>query len=135
MNGAIGAALYRSLSQLNLVIYAKLSLVAALTSGSGSVRKPCPLGIVPIPSLTQVAQMLENIGGDAVQFTDAELAELNQYASAIEVQGARLPGGILVRVRSTSERISKESERCQLAETARNHRFPPVSASHKRYTQ
>jgi aryl-alcohol dehydrogenase-like predicted oxidoreductase len=51
--------------------------------------------IVPIPGTTQMAHMLENIGADAVQFTDAELAELNQSLSAIEIQGARLPDGVL----------------------------------------
>ena len=51
--------------------------------------------IVPIPGTTQMAHMLENIGADGVQFTDAELTELNQSVAAIEVQGARLPDGIL----------------------------------------
>lgn len=51
--------------------------------------------IVPIPGTTQMAHMLENIGADAVQFTDAELTELNQSVSAIEVLGARLPEGVL----------------------------------------
>jgi aryl-alcohol dehydrogenase-like predicted oxidoreductase len=51
--------------------------------------------IVPIPGTTQMAHMIENIGADAVQFTDAELTELNQSVSAIEVRGARLPDGVL----------------------------------------
>jgi aryl-alcohol dehydrogenase-like predicted oxidoreductase len=51
--------------------------------------------IVPIPGSTQMAHMLENIGADAVQFTEDEITELNQAVSAIEVQGARLPDGIL----------------------------------------
>jgi aryl-alcohol dehydrogenase-like predicted oxidoreductase len=51
--------------------------------------------IVPIPGTTQMAHMLENIGADGVQFTDAELTELNQSVAAIEVQGARLPDGVL----------------------------------------
>jgi aryl-alcohol dehydrogenase-like predicted oxidoreductase len=51
--------------------------------------------IVPIPGSTQMAHMLENIGADAVQFTGDEIAELNQTVSAIEVQGARLPDGVL----------------------------------------
>jgi aryl-alcohol dehydrogenase-like predicted oxidoreductase len=51
--------------------------------------------IVPIPGSTQMAHMLENIGADAVQFTGDEIAELNQSVSAIKVQGARLPDGIL----------------------------------------
>ncbi|HEY5777936.1 MAG TPA: aldo/keto reductase, partial [Terrimicrobiaceae bacterium] len=47
--------------------------------------------IVPIPGTTQMAHMLENIGAEAVRFTPAELAELNETVSAIEVHGARLP--------------------------------------------
>jgi aryl-alcohol dehydrogenase-like predicted oxidoreductase len=47
--------------------------------------------IVPIPGTTQMAHMLENIGAGAVQFTPAELAELNEAVSAIPVRGARLP--------------------------------------------
>lgn len=42
-----------------------------------------------------MAHMLENSGADAVQFTGDEIAELNQSVSAIEVQGARLPDGLL----------------------------------------
>ncbi len=51
--------------------------------------------IVPIPGTTQMAHMIENSGADAVQFTAAELTELNQAVSAIEVRGARLPDGVL----------------------------------------
>ncbi|MBZ0295081.1 MAG: aldo/keto reductase [Anaerolineae bacterium] len=51
--------------------------------------------IVPIPGSTQMAHMLENIGADAVQFAEDEIAELNQAVAAIEVQGARLPDGVL----------------------------------------
>jgi aryl-alcohol dehydrogenase-like predicted oxidoreductase len=51
--------------------------------------------IVPIPGTTQMAHMLENSGADAVQFTEDEIAELNQSVAAIEVQGARLPDGVL----------------------------------------
>jgi aryl-alcohol dehydrogenase-like predicted oxidoreductase len=51
--------------------------------------------IVPIPGTTQMAHMVENAGAMAVQFTAPELAELNASVSAIEVQGARLPEGVL----------------------------------------
>ena len=47
--------------------------------------------IVPIPGTTQMAHMLENIGANAVQFTSAELTELNRSVATIQVQGARLP--------------------------------------------
>ncbi len=51
--------------------------------------------IVPIPGTTQMAHMIENTGASAVRFTPAELSELNAAVSAIEIQGARLPAGVL----------------------------------------
>lgn len=42
-----------------------------------------------------MAHLIENIGAHGVQFTAAELNELNQSVAAIEVQGARLPDGVL----------------------------------------
>jgi aryl-alcohol dehydrogenase-like predicted oxidoreductase len=51
--------------------------------------------IVPIPGTTQMAHMLENIGAAEVQFTPAELAELNRSVSAIQIRGARLPDVVL----------------------------------------
>ena len=52
--------------------------------------------IVPIPGTTQMPHMIENIGAAAVRFTAAELAELNQSVSAIQIRGARLPDAVLV---------------------------------------
>jgi aryl-alcohol dehydrogenase-like predicted oxidoreductase len=51
--------------------------------------------IVPIPGTTQMAHMIENTGATAVRFTPTELTELNAAVSAIEIQGARLPAGVL----------------------------------------
>jgi aryl-alcohol dehydrogenase-like predicted oxidoreductase len=51
--------------------------------------------IVPIPGTTQMAHMIENARATAVAFTPAELAELNASVAAIEIQGARLPDGVL----------------------------------------
>ena len=51
--------------------------------------------IVPIPGTTQMAHMLENTGAAAVRFTPAEIAELNASVSAIKIEGARLPEGVL----------------------------------------
>jgi hypothetical protein len=42
-----------------------------------------------------MAHLIENSGADAVQFTAAELSELNQAVAAFEVLGARLPDGVL----------------------------------------
>ncbi|RUT14486.1 aldehyde oxidase [Chroococcidiopsis cubana SAG 39.79] len=52
--------------------------------------------IVPIPGTTQMPHMIENIGAVTVQFTSAELAELNRSVSAIQIRGARLPNEVLV---------------------------------------
>lgn len=51
--------------------------------------------IVPIPGTTQMAHMADNAGAAAVRFTPAELAELTAAASAIQIQGLRLPEGVL----------------------------------------
>jgi aryl-alcohol dehydrogenase-like predicted oxidoreductase len=51
--------------------------------------------IVPIPGTTQMAHMVENTGAMSVQLTTAEAAELNAAVAAIEIQGARLPEGVL----------------------------------------
>jgi aryl-alcohol dehydrogenase-like predicted oxidoreductase len=51
--------------------------------------------IVPIPGTTQMAHMIDNVGAAAVRFTLAELAELTAAASGIEIQGLRLPPGVL----------------------------------------
>ncbi len=51
--------------------------------------------IVPIPGTTQMAHMVENAGAADVRFTASELAELNAAVRAIEIQGQRLPDGVL----------------------------------------
>jgi aryl-alcohol dehydrogenase-like predicted oxidoreductase len=51
--------------------------------------------IVPIPGTTQMPHMVDNIGATAVRFTPAELSELNAAASAIQIQGVRLPESVL----------------------------------------
>ncbi|MDG2527303.1 aldo/keto reductase [Caulobacter endophyticus] len=51
--------------------------------------------IVPIPGTTQMAHMVDNAGAAAIRFTPAELAELTTAASAIQIQGLRLPEGVL----------------------------------------
>lgn len=51
--------------------------------------------IVPIPGTTQMAHLIENIGAAHVSFAADELAEFHHAASAIQVQGARLPDAVL----------------------------------------
>ena len=50
--------------------------------------------IVPIPGTTQMAHMIENIGAPTIQFSPAEIAELNASVSAIAIRGARLPDAV-----------------------------------------
>ena len=51
--------------------------------------------IVPIPGTRKVERLEENIGSDAVHLTDADLSDINEAASKIAVQGARLPAEVL----------------------------------------
>jgi aryl-alcohol dehydrogenase-like predicted oxidoreductase len=51
--------------------------------------------IVPIPGTTNVAHLHQNIGAASIQFTPAELSELNASLSEIEIRGQRLPDGVL----------------------------------------
>lgn len=51
--------------------------------------------IVPIPGTTQMAHMIENIGGSSVTFSQDELKDLNASVSSIQIQGKRLPDGVL----------------------------------------
>jgi aryl-alcohol dehydrogenase-like predicted oxidoreductase len=51
--------------------------------------------IVPIPGTRKLERLEENIGADAVELTNADLREINDAASRITVQGARLPEEVL----------------------------------------
>ena len=47
--------------------------------------------IVPIPGTTKLNRLEENLGGAAIVLTSGDLIEINDAASAIEIQGARYP--------------------------------------------
>ena len=51
--------------------------------------------IVPIPGTTQMAHMIQNVGATSVAFTPDEIKELNASILSIQIQGKRLPDGIL----------------------------------------
>jgi aryl-alcohol dehydrogenase-like predicted oxidoreductase len=55
-------------------------------------RKPW---IVPIPGTRKRERLEENLGAAAVELTDADLREIDDAASQITVQGARLPEHVL----------------------------------------
>ena len=47
--------------------------------------------IVPIPGTTNITHLRDNIGAAAVEFTNSEIAELNDAVRAVEVRGERAP--------------------------------------------
>jgi len=51
--------------------------------------------IVPIPGTRKLERLEENLGAASVQLTDADLREIDDAASRITVQGARLPEEVL----------------------------------------
>jgi aryl-alcohol dehydrogenase-like predicted oxidoreductase len=51
--------------------------------------------IVPIPGTRRLDRVEENIGAAKVTLTSDDLSEIEEAASAISVQGARLPEAIL----------------------------------------
>ena len=44
---------------------------------------------MPIPGTTKLARLKENLGAAAIELTPADLAEIDNAAAAIEVQGSR----------------------------------------------
>ena len=55
-------------------------------------QKPC---MVPIPGTRKLERLEENLGAASVQLSDADLREIDDAASRITVQGARLPEEVL----------------------------------------
>ena len=53
------------------------------------------LWIVSIPGTRKLERLVENIGAASVELTDADLREIDDAASKITVQGARLPEAVL----------------------------------------
>jgi aryl-alcohol dehydrogenase-like predicted oxidoreductase len=51
--------------------------------------------IVPIPGTRKLERLEENIGAAEVELTDADLRDIDDAASKITVQGARLPEAVL----------------------------------------
>ncbi|MFD1798172.1 aldo/keto reductase [Paracoccus aurantiacus] len=57
-----------------------------------SAQKPF---VVPIPGTTKLEHMRENTASTNVTFTPEELAQLTAQVDAVQIQGARLPEGVL----------------------------------------
>lgn len=51
--------------------------------------------IVPIPGTTNVAHMEENLGAASINFTSAELKQINAEVEAVKIRGDRLPSAVL----------------------------------------
>lgn len=51
--------------------------------------------IVPIPGTSKLHRLEENLGAAGVEMTPEDLAAINEAASQIQVQGARLPDAVL----------------------------------------
>lgn len=62
--------------------------------------------IAPIPGTTQMAHMIENVGATSIAFIPDELKELNAAVASIQIQGKRLPDGVLAL--SGVEAVQKE---------------------------
>ncbi|QUD86797.1 aldo/keto reductase [Phenylobacterium montanum] len=53
--------------------------------------------IVPIPGTTKLHRLEENLGADRVELTPRDLAAIDEAASKISIQGARLPAAVLAQ--------------------------------------
>jgi aryl-alcohol dehydrogenase-like predicted oxidoreductase len=51
--------------------------------------------IVPIPGTTKLHRLQENIGAVNVEFTEADLNQIDEASSKLKLQGARLPEEML----------------------------------------
>jgi aryl-alcohol dehydrogenase-like predicted oxidoreductase len=51
--------------------------------------------IVPIPGTTKLHRLEENLGAVNVELTEADLKEIDEAASRLSLEGARLPEAML----------------------------------------
>jgi len=77
---------------LKRVAEAKRATPAQIALAWLLARKPW---IVPIPGTRKLERLEENLGAASVELTDADLREIDEAASRITVQGARLPEEVL----------------------------------------
>ena len=79
------ARLVQKWSEAKNVSMAQISLAWLLA------QKPW---IVPIPGTTQMAHLIDNIGGDTVKFTPSELKDFNTELNQIQIAGLRFPPAV-----------------------------------------
>jgi aryl-alcohol dehydrogenase-like predicted oxidoreductase len=70
---------------------AKNASMAQISLAWSLAQKPW---IVPIPGTTQMAHLMDNIGGDKVKFSSSELQEFNKELNNIQIAGLRFPPGV-----------------------------------------
>ena len=51
--------------------------------------------IVPIPGTTKLKRLEENLGAVSVELTDSDLKQIDELASKLKLEGARLPEAAL----------------------------------------
>ena len=86
------AANWALVALLNRVAESKGATAAQIALAWLLAQKPW---IVPIPGTRKLARLEENIGATSVELTADDLRNINEAASKIEVQGARLPEAVL----------------------------------------
>lgn len=82
---------------------ALVSLLKEIATGKGATPAQIALAwllaqkpwIVPIPGTTKLHRLEENLGAAAVELTPEDLATIQEAASKIVIQGARLPEAVL----------------------------------------
>ncbi len=77
---------------LKRIAESKQATPAQIALGWLMAQKPW---IVPIPGTTKLHRLEENLGAAAVELTRADLREIEDVASKITIQGARLPEAVL----------------------------------------
>jgi len=73
---------------LNIIAQQKKATPAQIALGWLLAQKPW---IVPIPGTTKLNRLEENLGAMAIEFTAAELSEIEEASAKIQLQGERYP--------------------------------------------
>ena len=82
---------------------ALVEMVKAVAEGKGAMPAQVALAwllaqkpwIVPIPGTTKLHRLEENLGAVNVELTSAELKHIDEVASSLKLEGARLPEAVL----------------------------------------
>ena len=80
-----------------------VDLVKAVAEGKGATPAQVALAwllaqkpwIVPIPGTTKLHRLEENLGAINVELTEGDLKQIDETASSLKLEGARLPEAAL----------------------------------------